>query len=261
MYATLLLSLLLLISENYIRRDLVSKRRIRRRGIVKKMSRAKEIREKLALQTKLQLSFRDTNSRVLGWLDNTDSTKTPNDPKDVFTKAEFEDSRQAFYRLPVVQIGAGLNFENVKGDDDHTEEDIHTVGEFINSDKKVSSLSKKKKRGVNGSGTEYGNRQQSDSIYRVAKNDTKAMVALKRKMRKTHRENIRSELAQSSNNNRNSNSNGKAVVSGTKTSTVTTRLNNYNYNHNASDSDSDNSDDGRSKRKQIGLLFQSKKKK
>ena len=225
------------------------------------MSRAKEIQEKLALQTKLQLSFRNTNSRVLGWLDNTDST-TPNDPKDVFTKAEFEDSRQAFYRLPVVQIGAGLHFDNVRGDDDRTEEDIHTVGEFINSDKKVSSLSKKKKRKVNGSGTEYGNRQQSDSIYRVAKNDTKAMVALKRKMRKTHRENIRAELAQSSNNNRDNN-NGKAVVSDTKTSTGTTKLNNYNYNHNASDSDSDsdNSDDGRSKRKQIGLLFQSKKKK
>ena len=227
------------------------------------MSRAKEIQEKLALQTKLQLSFRNTNSKVLSWLDNEDST-TLNDPQTVFTKAEFEDSRQAFYRLPVVQIGAGLHFDNV---DNHTEaeaeaDDIHTVGEFINSDKKVSSLSKKKRRRAEGSGTEYGNRQQSDSIYRVAKNDTKAMVALKRKMRKTHRENIRAELAQGSSSS-SSNGTGRAVVNDRKTSTVTTRLNSYNHrhNHNHNDSDSSDSDDGRSKRKQIGLLFQSKKKK
>ena len=225
---------------------------------VKKMSRAKEIQEKLALQTKLQLSFRNTNSKVLSWLDNEDST-TLNDPQTVFTKAEFEDSRQAFYRLPVVQIGAGLHFDNVGNHTEAEADDIHTVGEFINSDKKVSSLSKKKRRRAEGSGTEYGNRQQSDSIYRVAKNDTKAMVALKRKMRKTHRENIRAELAQSSSSS--SNGNGRAVVGDRKTSTVTTRLNSYNHRHNHNDSDDSDSDDGRSKRKQIGLLFQSKKKK
>ncbi|CAI2014938.1 hypothetical protein SEUBUCD646_0G04960 [Saccharomyces eubayanus] len=151
------------------------------------MSRAKDIQERLNLQAKLQSTFSNNTATVLDWLkesEECDRGKVHTDPehgKLLEDYKELEDSKKAFFQLPVVQIGSGLHFKTE--DDLSAKEDIHTIGEFIESDKKVSSLAKKKKRNDQG--------LQRNDMYRITKDDTKAMVALKRKMRKGEKEGLR----------------------------------------------------------------------
>ncbi|CAI4063995.1 hypothetical protein SUVZ_07G4750 [Saccharomyces uvarum] len=151
------------------------------------MSRAKDIQERLNLQAKLQSTFSNNTATVLDWLNDSEERnkrKDHTDPEhDKLTEdyKELEDSKKAFFELPVVQIGSGLHFKTE--DDLSTKEDIRTIGEFIESDKKVSSLAKKKKRNDQG--------LQRNDMYRITKDDTKAMVALKRKMRKGEKEGLR----------------------------------------------------------------------
>lgn len=138
------------------------------------MSRAKEIQEKLDLQAKLQKSFSANTSKVLSWL-GPDAANETADTK------ELNDSKAAFFTLPVMQTGSGLNLNTVTTTSAN-KNDIHTVGEFIQSEKKVSSLSKKRRPQHNN---------QSNGIHRISKDDTRAMVALKRKMRQNQREAVR----------------------------------------------------------------------
>ncbi|CAI4062984.1 hypothetical protein SKDZ_07G4920 [Saccharomyces kudriavzevii ZP591] len=151
------------------------------------MSRSKEYQERLNLQAKLQSAFSNNTAAVLGWLkelEETDRSEDRIDPgqsKQSDDHTELEDSKKAFFELPVVQVGSGLHFSTQ--DDVSTKEDIHTIGEFIESDKKLSSLAKKKKRNDQG--------PQRNNMYMITKDDTKAMVALKRKMRKGEREGVR----------------------------------------------------------------------
>lgn len=151
------------------------------------MSRAKDIQERLNLQAKLQSTFSNNTATVLDWLKDSeerDKRQDHNDPehgKVIEDYKELEDSKKAFFELPVVQIGSGLHFKTQ--DDLSTKEDIHTIGEFIEGDKKVSSLAKKKKRNDQG--------LQRNDMYRITKDDTKAMVGLKRKMRKGEKEGLR----------------------------------------------------------------------
>lgn len=134
------------------------------------MSRAKEIQEKLNLQAKLQTSFDTSASKVLDWL------KTDNE-KDSAADG-LNNSKTVFFELPVMQTGSGLDLTSNTNSADQ-QDDIRTVGEFITSDKKVNSLSKKKQRAQLNT--------QTNNIYKISKDDTKAMVALKRRVRKTQR--------------------------------------------------------------------------
>ncbi|SMN22379.1 similar to Saccharomyces cerevisiae YGR251W NOP19 Essential protein required for maturation of 18S rRNA [Maudiozyma saulgeensis] len=150
------------------------------------MSRAKEIQEKLALNAKLQIALNSNTSKVLSWLGgeqdeekNKDSNGTKNEQ--AYNIKDLEDSKKMFFQLPVVQIGSGLSIGDSTDNEGST--DIHTIGEFVKSNKKVSSLAKKKKR------SEHLN--ERNNIYRVAKDDTRAMVALKNKIRTGRREDIR----------------------------------------------------------------------
>ncbi|CAL9729521.1 nucleolar protein 19 [Monosporozyma unispora] len=187
------------------------------------MSRAKEIQEKLDLQAKIQLSLSNQSSKVESWLNNEKITNDNNND-------ELKHSQLDFFQLPVIQIGSGLNMEN--NDDISTQSDIHTIGEFIKSDKKVSTLSKRRQyKQSNDSKQSY----VRNNIHRIAKDDTKAMIALKRKMRKD-------------------------IMSKSKTARDTTN------NNNNDDSDSSDDDEDRhskhnqtTKKKTMGLLFQSKK--
>lgn len=179
-----------------------------------RMSRAKEIEAKQQLQAKLQLSFNNNTSKVLSWLGNQESTEQCKD---------LTDSKSAFFQLPVVQIGAGLNFESQGSND---KEDIATIGEFINSDKKISSLAKKKRKNVE--------HQQRNTIYRISKDDTKAMVALKHRMRKTQKEKVSEELQK-------------------RTKASTTSVSNDD-----SDSDEDEPRIEKTSKKTFGLLFNGK---
>lgn len=139
------------------------------------MSRSKEIQEKLDLQAKLQRSFGRNTKRVLGWLGTEKAVDT----------TELNNSKAAFFTLPVMQTGSGLNLNPVANTANR--DDIHTVGEFIQSEKKVSSLSKKRRPQHNS---------QSSGIHRISKDDTRAMVALKRKMRQNQREDVRQKTVQ-----------------------------------------------------------------
>lgn len=142
------------------------------------MSRAKELQEKLDLQAKLRNSFLLTENKALAWL----GSETKNDSDTEAKITGIDGSKAEFFTLPVVQTGSGLNFSS---NDSNSKDDIHTVGEFIKSDKKLSSLSKKKRR--------MQQPQQTGSIYGVSKDDSKAMIALKRKMRERQREAIRKD--------------------------------------------------------------------
>ncbi|CCD23123.1 Nop19p NDAI_0B00890 [Naumovozyma dairenensis CBS 421] len=198
------------------------------------MSRAQEIQEKLDLQAKLQLALSNKSSKVAAWLESsTDETKDRS--KEIEDAKELEDSKNAFFNLPVVQIGSGLHFAY----NETSKDDIHTIGEFINSDKKISSLSKKKKR---NEPTDVRN-----DIYRIAKDDTKAMVALKRKMRHGQKMALRQDLAESVNK---------------KTSVEPESRNTSNAKNDAHSSSDDEADmrNQKSTKKTFGLLFNGNKK-
>lgn len=192
------------------------------------MSRAKEIKEKLALQAKIQLSFSNQSDKVLNWLK--DEIDEDSEPKDTST---IQKEQTDFFKLPVMQIGSGLNMDNDAPDvtDNQQEEnssrhtDIHTVGEFIKSDKKVQSLSKKKQYKLN-----KPHEQRTNTIHRIAKDDTKAMISLKRKLKQQNRDSIKSSIADDKNLNSDSDSDSDALQQKTR-------------------------------KKNVGLLFQGKKRK
>ncbi|AET39880.1 Nop19p Ecym_5096 [Eremothecium cymbalariae DBVPG len=140
------------------------------------MSKAKELKEKQELQTRLQEAFNKDFSKVLSWFDN----DTPNKQSE-----ELLGSREAFFRLPVVQIGSGLGVKD--GHESGNTQDIQTVGEFIKGNKKLSTLAKKKQK---------QNGQERNDIYRIQKEDTKAMVALKHKMRNSKRAQAKDRISQ-----------------------------------------------------------------
>lgn len=204
------------------------------------MSRAKEIKEKLALQAKIQLSFSNQSNKVLNWLNGAENK----DDKGSSSKETSTDStliqkeQMDFFKLPVMQLGSGLNMDNGIPNNNHSEQeqsrhtDIHTVGEFIKSDKKVQSLAKKKQYKLN-----KPHEQRTNNIHRIAKDDTKAMISLKRKLKQQNRENIKQNII----NKEATNSAG-----------------------NASDSDSDSDNDAtkqKNTKKKVGLLFLGKKRK
>lgn len=192
------------------------------------MSRAQEIKDKLALQAKIQSSFQNDTAKVMSWLNPDAENK---DGSSGLGVEQLNESKQEFFQLPVVQAGSGLSFQTEavasKSGSDST--DIHTIGEFMNSDKKVSSLAKKKKRKMDSEPL------SRDSIHKISKNDTKAMVALKHKMRKGVRQEIRKNIDK---------------ISELKTS--------------RNDDDDDDDDEPKieiTKKKTFGLLFNGKKKK
>lgn len=194
------------------------------------MSRAKEIQEKLDLQAKLQLSFSNTTSKVLSWLDD----KSTDDGK---STQNLCNSKQSFFELPVLQIGSGLNFNLIPEDRKFT--DINTIGDFMKNDKKVSSLSKQKRRMDQSS--------SNNSIYRITKDDTKAMVSLKRKMRQTQRNSKQQE---------------GFTIKASASRQISEYVNQSNKNNTNDDGLSDNDEPRieKASKKTFGLLFNKPKK-
>lgn len=141
------------------------------------MAHRRENQEKLAFQAKLRDSFNTVNSTVLSWLGG--EQESNGRPQDL------NRSKQEFFTLPLVSTGAGLSFNDSK-----QSEDINTVGEFVNSDKKVKTLSKKRRKPQDKS---QNNTANGNNLYKVSKEDTKAMLALKRKMRKGKIEEMRQD--------------------------------------------------------------------
>lgn len=196
------------------------------------MSRAQEIKEKQALLAKFQNGFSSSTAKVLGWIE--DSKTSSND----LAKEDSNESKKEFFQLPVIQIGSGLSFENVQSTDDT---DIHTIGEFIKSDKKVSSLAKKKRATKDV--------QQRNSIHRVRKDDSQAMVSLKHKIRNQERQKIRNELPRGTNVSKDHSKNQYYTKS--------------TSSHSDSSSDEEDMEPKVQKhsKKQFGLLFAGKKSK
>ncbi|SCU81578.1 LAME_0B07756g1_1 [Lachancea meyersii CBS 8951] len=194
------------------------------------MSRAKEIEEKLGLQASLQAVFNNNKLKAFEWLQTDVGGECSKD---------LTSSKASFYQLPVVAVGAGLSFDQDSPAAGGSGEEIATVGEFIQSDKKVSSLAKKKKR-------KAGSDQLAKStggIHKINADDTRAMIALKRKMKNSHRGEIREKLEHEEINKPR-----KATE----------------HEHGAQSSDSDANDEPRvekTKKKSFGLLFQGKQKK
>ncbi|SCU92375.1 LANO_0E00584g1_1 [Lachancea nothofagi CBS 11611] len=147
------------------------------------MSRAKEIQEKLGLQASLQTAFNDSKLKAFEWLEDDLSKDCSED---------LTSSKSLFHQLPVIGLGAGLSFDQTPSNNNDAKEDISTIGEFINSDKKVSSLAKKKKRKM-ANGQEPTQRSVN-SVHEISAGDTRAMIALKRKIKNSHRGELRSKL-------------------------------------------------------------------
>ncbi|CEP62610.1 Nop19p LALA0_S05e09472g [Lachancea lanzarotensis] len=193
------------------------------------MSRAKEINEKLNLQASLQALFSSNKVKAAEWVQNKANDECNSD---------LSSSKSSFYELPVMAIGAGLSFDKSATESEPMGVDIATVGEFIDSDKKVSSLAKTKKRSP-PSGRHTNN---TSAVHRITKDDTRAMIALKRKMKGSQRHEIRTNLE-----------NKESDQFKTKQ---------HESNQQFSDSDSD--DGGlveKAQKKSFGLLFQGKQKK
>lgn len=211
------------------------------------MSRAKEIQEKLDLQAKIQLSLSKQSLKVADWLNPSNKELSSINSVESHVTNELKHSQMDFFHLPVIQMGAGLNMEEFDSNwktDDNSKNDIHTIGEFINSDKKVSSLAKK--RQYKQSNDPKQNYIRSN-IHRIVKDDTKAMIALKRKMRKDI-------ITKQRNSKENGNKHG-----------VTNSSSNRHDKLGDVEDDSDDEDIrskySQTKKKTIGLLFQSKKNK
>lgn len=204
------------------------KHQTRYQDSARQMSKAKEIQEKLTLQAKLQAAFSETSSKAAKWLEN--DAAVENDENLI-------SSKKSFYQLPVIGMGAGLSFDDQV--EDGGSEDISTIGEFIKSDKKVSSLAKKKK----GRNT-HENNNSSKGIHKINSDDTRAMIALKRKMRSSNIQNSRRLQAQSPSTNAPTDKKGysQAVAS------------------TADESDDDDEPRvAKTSKKSFGLLFESKK--
>ena len=109
------------------------------------MSRAKEIKEKEQLQAKLALAFSQKRKTVLSWLGDDKSQDG-----DVT-----ESEKNSFLSLPVMSAGALLNLNDATSNriTSDNKKEIGTIGEFLKGDRKVSSLTKKKRnnntRGMN----------------------------------------------------------------------------------------------------------------
>ncbi|SCU99450.1 LAFA_0G24146g1_1 [Lachancea sp. 'fantastica'] len=193
------------------------------------MSRAKEIEEKMSLQASLQALFNSNKLKAADWVQNEVGGECNRD---------LSSSKAAFYKLPVMAMGAGLSLEQALADAGPSEDDIATVGEFIDSDKKVSSLAKTKKRNpAPGQGSNSAN-----SMHRITKDDTRAMIALKRKMKGSQRHEIRKNLEDKKN--------GQFKAKEGETTLDTPD----------SDSDSERRVE-KTQKKSFGLLFQGKQKK
>ncbi|SCU79432.1 LADA_0B00606g1_1 [Lachancea dasiensis] len=199
------------------------------------MSRAREIQEKLSLQASLQAAFNDNKVKALDWLGDRASRDCSED---------LTSSKTAFYQLPVISMGAGLSFNDSEiADNSHgNKDDISTIGEFINSDKKISSLAKKKKQKATAGSSLPREARISNGIHKTRSDDTRAMVALKRKIRNTNRTELRTSL---------------------ETSKTRSPLPAPTNNQDGSSEDSDDDNGPRVEKtvkKTFGLLFQGKKK-
>ncbi|SCU90061.1 LAMI_0E00452g1_1 [Lachancea mirantina] len=149
------------------------------------MSRAKEISERLSLQVHIQANLQNKKLKVSQWLVDAQAANSSG-PEHEKENDGRTDSQNSFYDLPVIGIGSGLNLDT-SGNDSNSN-DISTIGEFIDSGKKVSSLTKKKVSKVRGP-------ISKNSIHQNDAQDSRAMIALKRKMRKGHSQELRNRLS------------------------------------------------------------------
>ncbi|AAS52981.1 AER300Cp [Eremothecium gossypii ATCC 10895] len=186
------------------------------------MSNSKDIKDRQRLQATLQAAFSEKAARVEEWLGSA---------SDSGPSTDLSESRQAFLKLPVVQIGGGLRFDTQAATQDTNS--IHTLGDFVTGNKSLSTLAKKKQAAQPSS--------KQNSIYRVDKEDTKAMVALKQKMKNQRRSQLHERIVETAP------SETPAQERGT-----------------ADDDDSDDSDEApveKMTKKKVGLLFLDKKRK
>lgn len=123
------------------------------------MSHVKEIKQKQELQAKLQLAMNSTSNHVANWL------------KPLNTNQTSSSSNNDFMNLPIISGGSGLSLSTESIDTS----DINTIGEYIKSGKSVSSLNKKKKQSI------------TNPLNRVHKTDSKALNALRNKMKNSNR--------------------------------------------------------------------------
>lgn len=140
------------------------------------MSRAKEIKEKEQLQAKLALAFSQKRKTVLSWLGE-DKSKDGD-----ITESE----KNSFLNLPVMSAGSLLNLNDATSNriTADNKKEIGTIGEFLKGDRKVSSLTKKRSN---------NNTNGMHSNFNVNKNDNKATIAFKNKMRDDSRKKLRKQ--------------------------------------------------------------------
>lgn len=152
-----------------------------------KLNNRKDIKQKEELQAQFQLAISKANETVLSWL-------RPGQVNSTLDTDLSVDALQ-FLNLPVIPLGQGLSLSESNEDD---ESNIHTIGDFINGDKKLSSLAKKKRAGA----TLSDRINRINNRHKISKNDNRALVGLKNKLRNDTRNQVRRDnnIAQSRNN-------------------------------------------------------------
>ncbi|OWB75747.1 hypothetical protein B5S31_g5711 [[Candida] boidinii] len=223
----------------------------------KKLTNRESINIKKQLQEKFQLSLSNLDSKVLSWLPSPISTtsttrttvsQTTSNTNDIKSSdVSTENNRDNFLNLPIIGQGCGISFDTTNNNNDNNGEkkSSYTVGDFINGGKSSSTKTNgKHKPAVVSEG--IAKLKRKDNMN----NTSKAMNALKNKLRNDNRNKFKNE---NQNQNQNQNSKNKnqtanqlrfqSLIQRNNNTNNTNKNNNNNKNSSSVNQDSDNDED------------------
>ncbi|ODV59727.1 Nop19p ASCRUDRAFT_19848, partial [Ascoidea rubescens DSM 1968] len=141
-------------------------------------------KQQQGLNKQLSLQFRyslnNINRRIKNWIESDGRNEANSNISDTVSASNDE-----FLKLPIITNGFGLSFASSGNkEEDKTrqqKEHIKTVEQFLKTDQKLNKITMSQNRSQN-------NKQPS---FRINKEDSKAMVSLKNKMRKEKMRKVR----------------------------------------------------------------------
>ncbi|OWB49777.1 hypothetical protein B5S27_g1321 [[Candida] boidinii] len=167
----------------------------------KKLTNRESINIKKNLQEKFQLSLSNLDSKVLSWLPSPKSTRPPSTTTTTVTSDtnairsnsdSTENNRDQFLNSPIIGQGCGISFDTSNSNNDSDEQKkTFTVGDFINGYKSSASSSTSKNGKQRAAVVSEGiaKLKRKDNMN----NTSKAMSALKNKLRNDNRNKFRNE--------------------------------------------------------------------
>jgi hypothetical protein len=131
----------------------------------------REIKQKQDIQARFQLALGQSTTQVSSWLNPSASSHQET--------VDDDPSKSDFFALPIIADGSGLSLS----DEINNDADINTIGDYVKSGKSLRSLRNKKKNTPNG--------------HHIQRTDSRALNALKNKMRTSIRSRANEKVNQS----------------------------------------------------------------